>query len=91
MPALPLIPPEVLKEVLFKYAYELIDHDDYNWVLRRGEELPLVIPKRGDLVAREIMENALNQSKMNNATYFRFLKQVRPDIQCPEVTIEENP
>ena len=72
MPALRLISPIVLKEILLKYAYDVKDQDDYNWVLIRGEESPLVIPKRGDLVAREIMENALRQAKMDNLTYFEF-------------------
>ena len=63
MPALLLIPPLVLKEILLKYAYEVIDEDSFNWVLRRGNEPLLIITKRGHVVTREIMEKALNRLK----------------------------
>ncbi len=88
MPALPLIPPKALLEILLKYAYEIVDEDAFCWVLRRGEELPLILTKRGHVVTRDFMEAALKQAKMDNLTYFKFLKEV-----CPEtiagMTIEE--
>jgi hypothetical protein len=87
MPALRLISPMYLRVILEKYAYEVIDEDAFNWVLKRGDELPLLIPKLGDLVSRIIMEKALQQAQMNNEVYFKFLKEVEQEI--PQVPAEK--
>jgi len=71
MPALAPVPPETLKRILEKYGYHLLKDDEYNWVLVHDEkDLPIVIPKLGDLVAVDVMMGALNMAKMDNATYF---------------------
>ncbi len=76
MPALAPIPPDTLKRILELSGYELIEEDKYNWVLAKGsDELPVTLPKRGQLVAVDVMMNILDRTKMDNKTYFDLLAE----------------
>jgi hypothetical protein len=58
MPAIALVPPSVLKDAMIRAGWKLHREDSFNWVLLK-DGTPLVIPKRGKLVAREVMESCL--------------------------------
>lgn len=92
MPAIALIAPITLKNLLLRYAFDVASEDDYNWVLvRGGGEAPvelLTIPKKGKKVSMEIMERALQVAKMDNTTYFRLLGEVEPKITSASVPVE---
>lgn len=78
MPALNPIPPIVLRDILVKFAFNVVDESPENWLLAREDlAAPLSIPKNVDLVALEIMDHALDLAKMNNENYFKLLQQVR--------------
>jgi hypothetical protein len=58
------LPPEQLKEAFEAGGYRIIDQDQYNWVLAKGDtDEPIVLPKRGKLVAIEIMEDAVERAR----------------------------
>ncbi|MCG8430898.1 MAG: hypothetical protein MJA29_06985 [Candidatus Omnitrophica bacterium] len=89
MPALRCVAPDILRDILIKYAFEVVGEDHYNWILVRGEKgIPITLPKQGDLVALDVMENALNEAKMDNGTFFRFLDEVTKE-RSNTPTIEE--
>lgn len=78
MPALAPVAPEVLLKILKQASYIVIAEDEFNWSIARGDaDAPLIIPKRGKLVSVEIMMDALDKAKMDNATYFDFLAKAQ--------------
>jgi len=56
MPAIALVPPSVLKDAMLSAGWRIHREDSFNWLLLK-DGVPLAIPKRGRLVAREVMEN----------------------------------
>lgn len=58
MPAIALVPPKVLKDAMIRAGWTIYREDSFNWLLLKNT-VPLVIPKRGRLVAREVMESCL--------------------------------
>jgi len=80
MPALRCVAPDILKDILLKYAFEIVAEDEHNWLFVRGETgIPVTLPKHGELVALDIMENALIEAQMNNGTFFRLLDEVKKE------------
>lgn len=78
MPALKPISPVILKRIVELAGYKVIQEDDYNWHLAKTKhDRPIILPKKGGLVAVEIMMNILNKLKMNNATYFEYLDKAQ--------------
>lgn len=53
------ITPKHLKCVLELAGFTVVAEDEWNWSLLRGVELPIILPKDGEFVAVEVMENAL--------------------------------
>ena len=71
MPALAPVPPTILKKILELAGYKTFKEDVHNWAMaRKDDELPIILPKLGRYVAVEVMMNALDRAKMDNATYF---------------------
>lgn len=82
MPAvLAPIPPLALKQILELYGFKVLSEDDYNWLMadpnQPGVE-PIVLPKMGELVAIDVMMQALIDAKMGYATYFALRDRVIP-------------
>lgn len=78
-PAVAPIPPGALKTILELYGFEVIAEDDFNWVLAEPhvpESEPIIIPKLGDLVALEVMMQALIDSKLPFGTYLALKEKV---------------
>lgn len=82
MPAvLAPIPPLALKQILELYGFKLLSEDDYNWLLTdpsQPNSEPIVLPKMGELVAIDVMMQALIDAKMGYATYFALRDRVIP-------------
>jgi hypothetical protein len=86
MPAIACIPPWAMKEILAHFGFQVIAEDEYNWVLSEtkdhlgiaeaGEKEPLILPKRGDLLALDIMMDTLIKAKMDLHTYFALKARV---------------
>jgi hypothetical protein len=78
-PAVAPIPPWALKEILERYGFQVIAQDEFNWVFSESKESvsePIILPKMGDLVAIDIMMQALIDAKMNLQTYFVLKEKV---------------
>jgi hypothetical protein len=78
-PAVAPIPPGALKTILELYGFKVSAEDDYNWILadpHHPENEPIVIPKIGDLVAVEVMMQALIDSKLPFSAYLALKEKV---------------
>ena len=81
-PAVAPIPPGALKAILELFGYKVIAEDDFNWVLAdstQTESEPIIIPRLGELVAVEVMMQALIDSKLPFSTYLALKAQVLGD------------
>jgi len=80
MPAvLAPIPPLALKRILELYGFKVISEDEFNWLLAdpgQPSSEPIALPKMGELVAIDIMMQALIDAKMGYATYFALRDKV---------------
>jgi hypothetical protein len=86
MPAVACIPPWAMKEILAHYGFQAIAEDEYNWVLsdtkdhlgitEASPKEPLILPKRGDLLALDVMMDTLIKSKMDLHIYFALKARV---------------
>jgi len=47
--------PEDLKKILELFGYRLHLQDAFNWSMTRGTEIPVIIPKCGDVVSVEAL------------------------------------
>lgn len=57
------IPPKQLKLVLELADFALLAEDEFNWAMAKcGGGIPIIIPKEGDYVAVEVMEDVLGQA-----------------------------
>lgn len=57
------IPPEALKRALEAAGYKVVDEGQRNWVLARDKDpVPVIIPKDGDLVSVDIMQDAYHKA-----------------------------
>jgi hypothetical protein len=78
-PAVAPIPPGALKTILELYGFKVSAEDDFNWVLvdpKQTDSEPVVIPKIGDLVAVEVMMQALIDSKLPFSAYLGLKEKV---------------
>jgi len=60
--------------MLEAFGYLVVHEDDYNWSLDRGpEDAILVVPKLGEVLAIEVMDNLLAKARIDDRTYFELL------------------
>jgi hypothetical protein len=87
MPALAPIPPTLLRRILEMDGYKTVAEDALNWVLVRqvADELPVILPKIGKLVAVDVLMNALDRAQMNNARYFELREIANADATFGEM------
>jgi len=58
----PLSPRE-LKDAFEACAFVVIEETDFNWIMAKdGHDEPFVIPKRGKIVAREVLDAAMDHA-----------------------------
>lgn len=84
VPAIACVPPEILKLILEKKGYRVKRETKHNWTLvleSDGEEEPVVIPKRGDLVGMEIMMGTLVASHILPGDYFSLKAQAEAEMK----------
>ena len=96
MPAVACIPPWAMKEILEHFGFTVIAEDEYNWVLSEtkahlgvataGELEPLVLPKRGDLLALDVMMETLITAKMDLHTYLTLKAKVLGKFEAFDLT-----
>ena len=71
MPAIDPIPPALLKRVLELAEYKVITEDKHNWLLAKFDhDVPIILPKRGQLVAVDVMMNTLASANLPPGAYF---------------------
>jgi len=83
MTAIACVPPEILKLILEKKGYKVKRETKFNWtmvaVTDEDESEAIVIPKRGDLVALEVMMGTLVAAHILPGDYFTFKAQVEAE------------
>ena len=57
------IPPRMLKEVFERNGYKLVGDDEYQWMLARDGDVPLLIPKLGAVVSVPVMDAAMDHAR----------------------------
>jgi hypothetical protein len=75
MPAIALVPPAVLKDAMLHAGWHLYREDSFNWLVIKGGT-PLAIPKRGRLVAREVMESCLIDGVMSPGELLMHIQEI---------------
>jgi hypothetical protein len=81
-PAVAPIPPGAMKAILELYGFKLIAEDEFNWVLGDPAQLesePVIIPRIGDLLAVDVMMQALIDSKIPFGLYLTLKAKVLGD------------
>ena len=56
--------PEDLKKILELFGYKLHLQDAYNWSMTRGTEIPVIIPKSGEVVSIEALNSVFTRIGM---------------------------
>ena len=76
----------MLRQVLQADGYKVLAEDELNLVLARNvDDIPIILPKVGELVAVDVMMGALNRAEMSPGRFFELLQQVVP-ADFPRVT-----
>jgi len=94
MPALRKVAPVILKEILEAAGWSIYTESRLNWSLVNEQGISLEIPKKGRLVAFQLLENALSQAELAPGDYFRLLETVQSNrrlIGLPEDGSETHP
>ena len=74
------VSPKVFKQMLERYGYSVIKEEAKNWHFAKGEnDLPILLPKIGEVVLLDALSNILHKTKMDDATYFSLLKEVEQE------------
>lgn len=84
MTAIACVPPDVLKLILEKKGYKVKRETKYNWTLvaeMSEESEPIVIPKRGNLVALEVMMGTLVAAHILPGDYFTLKAKVEAEMK----------
>jgi hypothetical protein len=82
LPAVACIPPIAMKRILELRGYRVVAEDDLNWALEptryeSGQtQEPVILPKRGALLAVDIMMDTLIKTKTDLQMYFKLKEQV---------------
>jgi hypothetical protein len=77
MPALRPVPPEVFRKILEADGFDVINENEATWILAKGVDgFPVCVPKLGRFVNVDVMMGVLNESNIDDATYFRLIESV---------------
>lgn len=82
MPAVACIPPIAMKKILELRGYRVVTQDELNWAMEpikyeSGQiQEPVILPKRGALLAVDIMMDTLIKTKTDLHMYFTLKEQV---------------
>lgn len=89
MPAIAPIAPWAMKEILEHFGFVVTAEDAYNWVLSDTKDKasisaepspeakePLILPKKGKLLALDVMMDTLIKAKLDLHTYFSLRETV---------------
>lgn len=96
MPALAGIPPIAMKKILELRGWKVVAEDKYNWILETTKydgpvmPEPIVLPKRGAVLALDIHMDTLIKTKTDLHTYFTLKEQVMPDTGISPGNVAED-
>lgn len=94
-PALAPIPGWALKDILIEYGFKVSFEDEYNWILdepKQPDVEPIVIPKKGEVVALDVMMDTIINARIPYGTYFALkAKVLGPNFQYPPLADEDQP
>jgi hypothetical protein len=78
MPAIACIPPLAMKKILELRGWKVVSEDNHNWLLEASKydgsikPEPLPLPKRGRVLAVDVMMDSLIKTKTDLHTYFKL-------------------
>jgi hypothetical protein len=82
LPAIAPIPPLAMKQLLELRGWKVVSEDKFNWLLEASKyegtvkPEPLPLPKRGRLLALDVMMDTLIKTKTDLHTYFTLKEQI---------------
>jgi len=85
VPAITPIPPLAMKKILELRGWKVVAEDDSNWLMEPSKydglakPEPLPLPKRGRVLAVDVMMDSLIKTKTDLHTYFILKEQVLGD------------
>ncbi len=97
MPAIAPIPPLAMKSILELRGWRVVSEDKFNWLLEASKyegnvkPEPLPLPKRGRLLAVDVMMDTLIKTKTDLHTYFKLKEQVVGILDISAAPDEDRP
>jgi hypothetical protein len=87
MPALVCVPPQQFRKILEAEGFKVAAEDDFNWIFVRGaEEVPVVLPKRGQYVSVDATMNmVLVAPKIGQQRYLDLVHETGGLPGLPEI------
>jgi hypothetical protein len=76
------IPPRILKRVLEKCGYRMIDGDNVCWLMESNGQI-LVIPQTMELVPEDVLEGILGPAEITAERFMQLIAQVEADEVGP--------
>jgi len=78
-PALSPVSPQVMKALLEKDGFRVSRETEFHWTLfKENASMPvIVVPKKGDLLALDVMMGILDMIKMSNGRYAELLRETK--------------
>jgi hypothetical protein len=92
VPAVACIPPIAMKRILELRGYRIVSEDEFNWVMEPSKyeagslQEPITLPKRGALLAVDIMMDTLIKTKTDLQMYFSLKEKA---LEQPELFPEQ--
>jgi len=96
MPAIACIPPWAMKKILELRGWKVVSEDEYNWTMETtkydGPTMPepIILPKRGRLLALDVQMDTLIKTKTDLHTYFLLKEQVMGPGDMRAVGVDAN-
>jgi hypothetical protein len=75
------VSPKQLKRIVEIRGYELVGEDEWNWALAKDKGVPIIVPKDGEYVSIETMEEVLASVGLNTpGDYFPLRDQSAKEL-----------
>ena len=78
------VPPDTLRKILKADGFKVLSEDELNWVLVKDmDDIPVILPKLGALVAIDVMMSALDRARITPGRFFELLREITPGSDSP--------
>lgn len=82
-------PPPLLLQALLLDDYTIVMEDDHNWCVSKDDaEEPIIVPKKGEMVALEIIDDIRAKAGWDNKRYLQLIGKASANtgIAWPQAT-----